>query len=79
MLPLTQKGREKGECQLVNMDVNNAGYKVFCFMRKEIHSTCLSDLKDIHNGFLVNVNITFVVHKKTSYGTFKCMGPVING
>lgn len=62
----TNKGSEeevnmvRKQCRFQN--VQNIS-KIKCFMRKEMHATCLLDLKDTHNEFCwetLNMNRNFV-------------------
>ncbi len=78
----TNKGREEEDCEQVNMNVNNADFRVLskigfaCFMRKEMRSAHLLDLKHSHKAFwwvTLNANIAFV-YKKTPQGRFKVFG-----
>ncbi len=58
MQQCANKGREEEGCEQINMDVNNAGFRILkknrlckCFMRKEMHSTRLLDLKNTQNAY----------------------------
>ncbi len=58
MLQCANKSKEEEDRKLINMNVNDARFLYIkeisfckCFMRMEINSTCLLDLKDAHNVF----------------------------
>ena len=65
--------KRQGRSTWINMDINNAGFEItpkICLykwcMRKEMHSACLSDLRDTHDVFWwikLNVNWNFVSEK----------------